>query len=224
VFFTVNTATDVFAFTLVLGGSNSTSGPNAQTLSFSINKGPEPSFPKEGRAIATVQIDCTQQIVTPWPIDYPEFAMYSDANSETVGAIVLEFDLEHLFQGSGLSEVRTLMVWSRPDFNAINLPHREDGFDSETNTLFPNLALLTNKVTLQTVMLGAQAASGNYGVSGEYQILPFPGNKNGLKYRFICPQFSLIAPIGKFTLQFLNFEVMGAIDSYAGILSQSSVG
>lgn len=213
---------DVFGFSILLDGSNSTGqGPNAQTLVFSINKGPEPIVPKEGRAIATVQIDCTQQVVTPWPIDYPEYSVYSDGSPSSVGAVVLEFDLEHLFQGAGLSEVRTLMAWSRPAFNFQNSPNREDTAYQGAGFTIP--ALLTNKVTLQTVMLGPQAAynSGDSQSMGEYQIIPFPGNKNGLKYRFIAPQPVIGAPIGKFTLQFLNFEVMGAIAQIGEIIGFS---
>ena len=210
---------DNFGFLILLEGGNATGGPNAQTLVFSINKGPEPIIPKEGRAVATVQIDCTQQSITPWPVDYPEFAIYPTDDDNAVGAVVLHFDLEHLFQGAGLSECRTLIAWSRPAFNFQNSPHRTDGVYQGAG--FPSPALLTNTTTLQTVMLGGQAAaqSSVVGSYGTYQIIPFPANKNALKYRFINPQPVLGAPIGKFILQFLNFEVMGAVESATGVLS-----
>lgn len=221
----INTAQDVFTIVLVLSGGASvnpngpaTGGANAQTLVFSINKGPDPIFPKEGRAIATVEIDCTQQVVTPFPIQYPEYANFGDNSSEEVGAVVCEFDLEHLFQGSGLSEVRTVMCWARPGFNLFDSTNREDVASQDIGFAFP--AMLTNKTTLQTVLFGTAASQGIENDAdnsyASYTILPFPGNKNSLKYRFICLQSSLLSPIGKFTIQFLNFEVMGAVDSSQG--------
>lgn len=213
----VTAGMDVFAFYLMLNTSNSTGGSNAQKLIFSINKGPLPIPPKEGRAIATVQIDCTQQLVQPLPINFPEYAYFGDfSNAFPEGFVLCEFDLEHLFQGAGLSEVRTLMAWSRPNFN-LHETNREDVSNSSDVT-FP--AFITNVVTLQTIALGISASgiSDNSDANGSYLIMPYPANKNALKYRFICPQANAGNPIGKFTLQFLNFEVMGAWDSGAAIM------
>lgn len=208
-------------------------GGNAQKLVFSINKGPLPIVPKEGRAIATVQIDCTQQVVIPGAIDYPEYSLNPDdfANAgftefAPVGFVVCEFDLEHLFQGSGLSEVRTLTAWARPWFNFLNGKRRDEGFvvspidpSGTLLTAFP--ALLTNKITLQSISLGESAALNDLGAQayGQYTVMPFPGNQNGLKYRFISPQAFLNNPIGKYTLQFMNFEVMGAYASYSAMMA-----
>jgi hypothetical protein len=212
-------ANDVFMFVLAMTGSNSAGKSSSKALTFSINKGPLPVPPKEGRAIATVQIDCTQQLVIPPPINYPEYAICETGLSAPTGFVVCEFDLEHLFQGSGLSEVRTLCAWCRPMFSPTNNGQRDD---SPGGNIYPQPAILTNKITLQTILLGSNAAQTSTFDSesyGEFLILPFPGNKNGLKYRFIAPQSSLINPQGKYNLQFLNFEVMGAIESAAGLLS-----
>jgi hypothetical protein len=226
---------DNYGFGILLEGSNSSGGPNAQTLVFSINKGPLPIVPKEGRAIATVQIDCTQQTVVLPPIDYPEYANYGDYpgnNGSPTGFVICEFDLEHLFQGAGLSEVRTLSYYARPAFTLTNR-NREDLSPFTyftTSGYFP--PLLTNKITLQTVLIGSAAAnlSSNGECFGSYAIVPFPGNKNALKYRFIAPVMAFDefgdpqTPIGKYILQFLNFEINGSVESVAGLLSSQSGG
>ena len=204
---------DVFGLTFLLSGSNAnpSRGGDAQTLVFSINKGPEPIVPKEGRSIATVQIDCTQQTVTPFPITYPEYSVSGTGTADAVGAVVLEFDLEHLFQGAGLSEVRTLSAWCRPGFNNENVGHGTDDPPLHTDSFL--CAILTNKTTLQTVSLGEAAVFFQQQSDdvAAYLIVPFPGNKNSLKYRFIAPQITLDNPVGKYTLQFYNFDLMGAV-------------
>lgn len=211
---TLASATDAFGFMLGFVGSGATGGGAATTLTFSLNKGPEPIIPIEGRAIATVQIDCTQQAgkVVALPIDYPEYACYGDVTSDPTAFVVLEFDLEHLFQGSGLSELRTLMAWSRPAFRSTNSgqPPREDVPLTGGNlSNFP--ALLTNTTTLQTVVLGSGAVqfSADGHDYGDSIIVPFPANKHSLKFRFIAPQTTanVDSPIGKYTLQFCNWEV-----------------
>jgi hypothetical protein len=214
----IASATDAFSFAASFGGTNATGGSAAETLTFSLNKGPDPTIPIEGRAIATVQIDCTQQLshLFTAPIDFPEYANYGDIDNSPKAFVVIDFDLEHLFQGSGLSQVRTLMAWSRPQFVAIGgVPPREDSADMDAIPFFP--ALLTNLTTLQTVVLGGSAVRYNNGSDvadgqksyGESLIYPFPANKHSLKYRFIAPQNQNAAniPIGKYTLQFCNWEI-----------------
>lgn len=209
-------ATDTFGFAVSFVGTNNVGGSAAETLTFSLNKGPDPIVPIEGRAIATVQIDCTQQqshLFGP-PIDYPEFSNYGDKTQQPTSFIVIEFDLEHLFQGSGLSEMRTLMAWSRPTFQSNSgTPPREDVAALNADQFFP--ALLTNTTTLQTIVLGGtipngtdDTENGQYGF-GESLIIPMPANKHSLKYRFICPQpdVSSFGPQGKFTLQFCNWDI-----------------
>lgn len=207
-------ATDTFGFALSMSGANATGGSAAETLTFSLNKGPDPLIPIEGRAIATVQIDCTQQQshLFGLPLDYPEWSCYGDIDDQPQSAVVIEFDLEHLFQGSGLSEVRTLIAWSRPAFtSASGVPPREDSADTSDDTpAFP--AMLTNTTTLQTIILGGHAStseSDSQSAYGESLVFPFPANKHSLKYRFICPQSNQnsVNPLGKFTLQFCNWEV-----------------
>jgi hypothetical protein len=205
-------------------------------LTFSINKGPDPIIPKEGRAIATVQIDCTQQgsHLFGIPIDYPEYAYYGDtpAGNQVAGFVVIEFDLEHLFQGSGLSEVRTLMGWCRPNFTNYQAGsgdpfHREDLPFGQTEVNVYYAAMLTNLTTLQTVILGrtgtevgngSGSAAGGHSF-GSHFVLPFPGNKHSLKYRFICPQGDPNQLKGKFTLQFCNFEINSAIISPEALIA-----
>lgn len=224
--------TDMFAFAIAFIGTNNTGGSAAETLTFSLNKGPAPIIPIEGRAIATVQIDCTQQISHSFglPIDYPEFAAYPFSSLDATAFIVIEFDLEHLFQGAGLSEMRSLMAWSRPWFRSTNgVPPR---FDVPVNNLSPNPevypALLTNTTTLQTVILGGsnfanQSWNGPVPSSfGETMIVPFPANKHSLKYRFIQPLSAGNAanPVGKYNLQFCNYEISPFISN--GILSRTT--
>src|ERR1035437_6216633 len=204
-----------------LSGSNPQGKSSTAALVFSINKGPNPVVLPEGRAIATVQIDCTQQPIVLPPIDYPEYAYYPNGASNPYGFVVCEFDLEHLFQGSGLSEVRTIMAFSRPGFNYDGV-HRQDLPNSD-ETAYMFAAMITNKVTLQTIMLGINPAqnSGPGVNDSSYLIMPYPGNKGGLKYRFIAPQYSDV-PFGKYILQFLNFEVHGACDSIGATNALSS--
>jgi hypothetical protein len=167
-----------------------------------------------------VQIDCTQQLIRGLPINYPEYANFGDGLGQTFpnGFIVCEFDLEHLFQGAGLSEVRTLAYWARPGFSLQASGNREDaGLEPEEGGSAIMAALLTNKTTLQTIALGGSCEQ-QYGgspnsTSAEFGIVPFPANKNSLKYRFIAPQGSIDFALGKYTLQFMNFEVMGSIVS-----------
>jgi hypothetical protein len=198
---------DAFAFLLLFTGTNSTGGSAAQTLTFSINKGPLPEPPREGRAIATVQVDCSQQPVVS-AVNFPELCFLDVTElNDVAGFTVCQFDLEHLFQGSGLSEVRSLMYSARPTFH-LTSEGREDVSPSNT-FLFP--AIITNTTTLQTLTLGDQAALDyNNDIQGCYYqtgVLSFPANKHSLKYRFICPQFDANAPCGKYILQFCNFEV-----------------
>jgi hypothetical protein len=209
-------ATSTFGISVALVGSNTNpnAGGAAQTLTFGINKGPDPVVLKEGRAIATVQIDCTQQPVQ-GSVNYPEFALFDPDLMSGLGIegfTVCEFDLEHLFQGSGLSEVRSLMYWARPAFgidSATNPVSREDG---GYETAYP--AMITNTTTLQTISMGGSVANrtpfdgANSGyVTGANGVISFPANKHSLKYRFICPQANASNPLGKFNLQFTNFEV-----------------
>lgn len=207
----VTGASGTFGFTFGLSARNSGGGSAAETLTFNLNKGPDPTVPTEGRAIATVQIDLTQQqshIFT--SVDYPEFANPGDnegvANNTTF-FVVIEFDLEHLFQGSGLSKVHTLMAWTRLNFNESSTTPiiRQDGVSDE-DAPETYAIMLTNMTTLQTVMLGGSnsAAQGN----AEFLCVPFPANKGALKYRLISPQNqnNNLNPVGKVTLQFLNFE------------------
>jgi hypothetical protein len=226
----LDSSTDAFGFAVALTGTNANpaAGGNAQTLVFSINKGPEPIPPKEGRAIATVQIDCTQQPVQ-GSVNYPEFALF-DAELLTAldveGFTVCEFDLEHLFQGSGLSEVRTLMYWARPDFgfdaNTVPQSRQDGGYE----TSYPSI--ITNTTTLQTICMGGSVASripGGSGTTNGYAVgasavISFPANKHSLKYRFICPQNTFSNPLGKYNLQFTNFEVPPTPEQGC-ILSQS---
>lgn len=217
----VNGSTNVFGVFVALIGSNATGGGNSTTLVFSINKGPNPQLPPEGRAIATVEIDCTQQPVHTLPANYAEY-VFNPINGEAPeGYTLCEFDLSVLFQGSGLSEVRTLTAWSRPGFNydGTNRQDNAGGSASSEQAFIVFPALLTNTVTMQTIALGENAALSNNvysGVSfGQFCTLPFPGNKNSLKYRFICPQYYSNNPVGKFTLQFYNFELLGSVDSNA---------
>jgi|SRR5580658_1462161 hypothetical protein len=224
--------TDSFAFVLVLSNTPSvppktppTGGGSSQTLTFSINKGPEPIVPKEGRAVATVEIDCTQQAVVPLPINFPEYSLVGDASNFPIGFVICEFDLNHLFQGSGLSEVRSLMYWARPSFQYSNGAREDITYGEDAGFMFP--AMITNTTTLQTIVLGAGAVNieqgGGGGSYGEYGIVPFPGHHSAVKYRFIAPQ-SIFAdgvwtPVGKYTLQFCNWEVMSAVISPPALLS-----
>lgn len=200
---------DIFGFALFMSATHAGGGSAAETLTFSLNKGPDPIIPKEGRAIATVQIDCTQQashVFVP-PIDYPEYSIYAESTAgQPTSFVIIEFDLEHLFQGSGLSEMRTLMAWSRPNFSADN--NDPPRYDHATDTLFP--AILTNLTTLQTVVLGGTATSNindSNDAYGESLVFPMPANKHSLKYRFIAPQQNASALVGKYTLQFCNWEL-----------------
>lgn len=212
-------ATDVFGFAFVMTGSNASGGGAATTLTFSMNKGPDPIVLPEGRAIATVQVDCTQQpLVT--SVNFPELCVLDLTNLILIqGFVVAQFDLEHLFQGAGLTEVRTIICWARPAFRLTD-NGRED-LTSSNVLVYP--AILTNTTTLQTISFGENAAtiineSAQFGM-GQYTIMPFPANKNSLKYRFICPQHDGSAPVGKYIFQFLNFEVAGAFASEAALLS-----
>ena len=227
---------DIFGFALFMSATHAGGGSAAETLTFSINKGPDPLIPKEGRAIATVQIDCTQQQshFFDLPIDYPEYAYYGDFSDNVVeGAVVIEFDLEHLFQGSGLSEVRSILVWARPNFmqyqeTDTSPMNREDvpfGI-VETNIYFA--AMLTNTTTLQTVTLGstyseASLESGSAKALASYAVIQFPANKHSLKYRFICPQGDAGQLKGKYTVQFCNFEVVGSIVANESLIGATTL-
>jgi hypothetical protein len=213
---------DTFGVAMTMQGTNGAVGGNpAQQLTFSINKGPRPVPPEEGRAICTVQVDCTQQAVSTLDLNFPEYAYFlsdaANADNNIAGFTLLEFDLEHLFQGSGLSEVRTLIAWSRPNFNYDGTNRQDTQYASD---VYP--AFITNKTTLQTICLG-EAVVNQGTVAAQYVIMPFPANKNALKYRFICPQVDASTPAGKFTLCFLNFDCMGAYSSVAALMAQAGV-
>jgi len=216
----LDSATDTFAFLLAMSGANNTGGSAAQTLTFSINKGPEPIPPKEERAIATIEIDCTQQPLQTF-VNYPELCMLDVTEvTDLAGFTVCNFDLEHLFQGSGLSQVRSLAYWARPLFHLTS----EGREDVPTFDQLVYAALLTNTTTLQTVMLG-EAVSANLNVQngqafGQYGIIPFPANKHSLKYRFILPQYQAATIRGKYTLQFMNFETPVLL-SQSGLLANA---
>lgn len=226
----LGSGTSTFGFWLTLTGSNATGGSAATTLTFSINKGPEPIVPREGRAIATVQLDCTQQPVVS-SVNFPELTVLGDiATPDSPAFVVAQFDLEHLFQGSGLSEVRYIACWARPAFQLNTNGNREDVNAAGNLWVFP--ALITNTTTLQTLMFGENAAFtqvnsgaagqpevGQAGIFGQYSILPFPANKNSLKYRIIVPQFDPANPKGKFIFQFFNWDLTGAIASNAAVLT-----
>jgi hypothetical protein len=132
-----------------------------------------------------------------------------------------------LFQGSGLSEVRSLLAWSRPGFSfttdSNSVQHRQDidQFGSGIQAVAFS-ALLTNKTTLQTVSLGEQALGETSIVAAAFVSIPFPANHNALKFRFICPQVDPINPRGKFTLQFCNFEVPPFYQNVPSFLSLTS--
>jgi len=220
----INGATDAFGVLLVMVGTNAGGGSASQTLTFNLNKGPLPVTPPEGRTIATVIIDCTQQPVKTLPIQYPELEMYGNPTAGEIGPagfVVCEFDLEHLFQGSGLSEVRAISAWCRPAFwYNDSTGTRSDDIPPSPGYFFP--ALLTNKTTGQTILLGSAAvnASTDVTVFGSYLVMPFPANKNSLKYRFIQPLYSLV-PYGKYVIQFYNFELPAALESTQGLLSST---
>jgi hypothetical protein len=220
---TVPATGDVFAFGLVLSGANNTGGSAATTLTFSIAKGPVPEPPHEGRVIATVQIDCTQQPVVS-TVNFPELAVLGDISTpDEVAFVVAEFDLEHLFQGSGLSKIHSITCYSRPGFQLNPSDgNRTDVNEGEARTYYP--ALLTNTTTLQCVILGANAAAAIDAANGsqffgEHMVHPFPANKSGMKYRFICPQYDSNAPVGKFLLQFYNWELPAGFVSPAGLIT-----
>jgi hypothetical protein len=199
----INGATDAFGFIVAMEGTNSTGGSAQGTAAFWISKGPNPVVPNEGRAIATVEIDCTNMQIIPLPLMYDEFS--SDNTNELTGAVVVEFDLQRLNMslGKGLSDCKVLSFYYRPTYN--------DGED--LNAGFPNVfpAFVTNLTTRQTVIcwgINDGLAGNNTGsVNVIHQgVVPFLANVNGMKVRVLIPQ-ATSTPNGKLTLQFLNFDV-----------------
>lgn len=192
------------AFAMMLGFSlsNAVEGPGTGGITIRVNKAPKYHPPEEGRAVATVTIDCSSLPVSQPPITYPEFSMLGSIGDAQV-ATVLEFDLEHVSnQGSGLTEVRHLAAWCRPGF--------QNGSDGGLNG--SNLCLLTNTTTMQTVMLNPTPNTGQDSSSQFVKsiLTPFVANKGGMKFRFICLQPSALDTFGKYTIDFFNFDLHGA--------------
>jgi hypothetical protein len=197
---TIETATDVFGMLLILQGSNN-QGQSAQgSAAFWISKGPNPTVPNEGRAIATVEIDCTNMEVKPLPLNFDEFS--SNDESDLVGAVVVEFDLQRLNMslGRGFSDCKALSFFYRPAY--------QNGEDF----ILPNKpypAFITNLTTRQTVPTwGNDLEAGNSDdrASWSHGVAPFLCNVGAMKVRVLIPQ-GMTPPSGKLTLQFYNFDV-----------------
>lgn len=194
------------------------------SLAFNIRKAPHPVPPPEGRAMATVQIDATQITHTPLSargLAYPEITFdnqVTPTNGWTAFAIA-EFDLEHISnRGQGLSEVRGLIAVSRPMFQIDVVGNATDFPGSAGYPLGHGLALLTNISTLQTAVLGGAAMSwqqslNSQGAPIETLHMAFPAGKGAMKYRLILLsdtyplQGGGTTGIGKYTLQFTNYEL-----------------
>lgn len=201
-------------------------GSAGKQLTFQISKGPDPKTLPEGRAIATVMIDGSQQtfnnIVTPPGINFPEFSYFP------VGVLPLvseawtqwwstEFDLESVGpQGSRMSEVRSVISVSRPCFGVDQAGQRSDIPGAPGYQQPFALAFLTNLTTMQTLVLGAQSlfwheAFNPASAMTETVIQPMPANQGGMKFRFLVVKEQTPRPdnagCGKWILNFTNFEV-----------------
>jgi hypothetical protein len=207
-----------------LAANNFAGGSASSSLAFNIRKAPEPIVPKEGRAIATVQIDATQITHTPLSaqaLAYPEIT-FDNQITPTNGwqsFAIAEFDLEHITnRGQGLSEVRGLIAVSRPMFQIDVVGNATDFPGSAGYNMGHGLALLTNVSTLQCAILGSAAMSwqqslNSQGAPIETMHLAYPASKGGMKFRLIllCDQYPLqgggTTGIGKYTLNFTNYEL-----------------
>lgn len=196
-------ATSASVIVVAFLGTNNTGASAQGSATLRMFPGPKPIVPLEHRAMAMVQIDCTQLQVRALPCNYPELT--TSNSSEFQGFTLVELDLEHITQGSGLTSVHHIHAYSRPDYSG-------DDF-GEIVRSFP--AFLTNVSTLQTYMLGANACEivAN-GTGFEHQVLPFSVSKNALKFRVIVPQSALNAPVGKFTIIFFNYDLQGAAQEW----------
>lgn len=218
--FGVGTASGVSGFVLGLRLSTQ-QGAAGKQLTFQISKGPEPKILPEGRAIATVIIDGTQQqftpIVVPPGINYPEFSFFGENVSDSWETWwSTEFDLESVGpQGSRLTECRSLMARSRPFFGIDPNGARSDnpGWSGTSGNWC--IGLLTNLTTLQTVVLGGNALLYQDSLDGQAAVgeslrVAFPCNAGGMKFRFIAV-CSNTRPdgygLGKWILNFTNFEL-----------------
>ena len=179
-------------------GQSAGGGSNIQLIT-----GPKYIFEclPEGRKIARVNINCNSYEIIQGVFNFSEL---SDAISSTsiVGYVMQEFDLSYLQANIGMSQVRSLIAYSRPLFLG-------DDFGGNVGSALPSL--ITDEISGQSVILGAQAIA--LGKSGaiEHLVTPFIGDctSGNHKVRFLSPQLAL-TPIGRFTLLFCNFDVKGA--------------
>lgn len=209
-------------FVVALTGANNVGGSGQKYAVVQMIKGPIPTPPREGRAMAMTQIDCTQFVMQPLPIEFPELVLLEGFGIK--GATVVDLDLEHITQGSGLSEVRSVIVYSRPAyaFDGSGSNPSDVSF-SDDRTIYG--AILTNTTSLISYVVGGgDALAAQNQIFIGTQVFPFPASKNSLKFRFIVPQGSDTNQIGKYTLVFCNFEIPTIDAATAQLVHFGSVG
>jgi hypothetical protein len=126
-----------------------------------------------------------------------------------------------------LSEVRGVIVTSRPMFQWDINDNTSDCPFTGGFVLGRGLAILTNVATLQSLALGSAAMAWHQGLDTQgapYELLqsPFYAVKGGMKFRLLllCDLFPLsggqTTGVGKWTINFTNFELPSSLIHVGG--------
>jgi hypothetical protein len=196
-----------------------------------LTSGPEvPNAQLEGRCgrkMATIILDLVAMPVLTTDdgfFTFPELTYNATSTISYLGYQLFEFDLASVVDGIGLTEVRSVMVFSRPTFSAAGSPPGtapSDGVVGSYNTVAP---LLTNVRSFQTVSFGTTYASYFEEDPGtnSFQVFPFFGTGASIPCRILCGvnnTDSTGSPIGKgkYQLIFCNWDVSPC--DFAGVIS-----